>query len=45
MFSGRLVGIYTTGEAAKPLEANTEIRAIEGAGLEGDRYALSLIHI
>jgi MOSC domain-containing protein YiiM len=39
MFSGRLVGIYTTGEAAKPLEPNTSIRAIEGVGLEGDRYA------
>jgi MOSC domain-containing protein YiiM len=39
MFSGRLVGIYTTSEAAKPLEANTSIRAVEGVGLEGDRYA------
>ncbi|MDQ1478205.1 MAG: hypothetical protein QOE62_3434 [Actinomycetota bacterium] len=39
MFVGRLVGIYTTREAAKPLEPQTEVRAIEGAGLEGDRYA------
>jgi MOSC domain-containing protein YiiM len=39
MFTGRLVGIYTASEAAKPLEANTSIRAIEGVGLEGDRYA------
>jgi len=39
MFTGRLVGIYTTTEAAKPLEASTELRAIEGVGLEGDRYA------
>ena len=39
MFSGRLVGIYTATEAAKPLEANTSVRAIEGVGLEGDRYA------
>jgi MOSC domain-containing protein YiiM len=42
MFSGRLVGIYTTSEAAKPLEANTSIRAIEGVGLEGDRYATAV---
>src|SRR5215475_11362544 len=39
MFSGRLVGIYTASEAAKPLEANASIRAVEGVGLEGDRYA------
>src|SRR6478672_2032156 len=39
MFTGKLVGIYTTSEAGKPLEPSTEVRAIEGAGLEGDRYA------
>ncbi len=39
MFTGQLVGIYTTAEAAEPLEAHHELRAIEGAGLEGDRYA------
>jgi MOSC domain-containing protein YiiM len=39
MFSGRLVGIYTASVAAKPLEANASVRAIEGVGLEGDRYA------
>jgi MOSC domain-containing protein YiiM len=39
MFSGKLVGIYTTSEAGKPLEPSTELRAIEGVGLEGDRYA------
>jgi MOSC domain-containing protein YiiM len=42
MFSGRLVGIYTASEAAKPLEANTAVRAIEGVGLEGDRYATAV---
>jgi MOSC domain-containing protein YiiM len=42
MFSGRLVGIYTSTEAAKPLEANASIRAIEGVGLEGDRYATAV---
>jgi MOSC domain-containing protein YiiM len=39
MFTGRLVGIYTTTEAAKPLTPATELRAIEGVGLDGDRYA------
>jgi MOSC domain-containing protein YiiM len=39
MFTGRLVGIYTTAEAGKPLVASTEINAIAGAGLDGDRYA------
>jgi MOSC domain-containing protein YiiM len=39
MFVGKLVGIYTTNEAAKPLEASTELEAIEGVGLDGDRYA------
>jgi MOSC domain-containing protein YiiM len=39
VFVGRLVGIYTTAEAAKPLEPHTELRAIEGVGLDGDRYA------
>jgi MOSC domain-containing protein YiiM len=39
MFTGRLVGIYTATEAAKPLTPATELRAIEGVGLDGDRYA------
>jgi len=39
MFAGTLVGIYTTLEPAKPLEANTELEAIAGVGLAGDRYA------
>ena len=39
MFTGRLVGIYTTAEAAKPLDPRTEVNAVEGAGLDGDRYA------
>ena len=39
MFSGRLVGIYTTNESGRPLEAQRSVRAIEGVGLEGDRYA------
>jgi MOSC domain-containing protein YiiM len=39
MFTGMLVGIYTTSDAAKPLEEHAELHAIEGVGLEGDRYA------
>ena len=39
MFTGRLVGIYTTAEAGAALAPSTEVRAIEGDGLEGDRYA------
>ena len=39
MFTGRLVGIYTTTAAARPLTPATELRAIEGVGLDGDRYA------
>ena len=39
MFTGRLVGIYTASATAAPLAAHTEIDAIEGSGLAGDRYA------
>jgi MOSC domain-containing protein YiiM len=42
MFTGRLVGIYTASDAAKPMEASTERRAIEGVGLDGDRYAAQI---
>ena len=42
MFTGHLVGIYTTGEAGTPLTPNTELRAIEGVGLDGDRYAIEV---
>src|SRR5258708_1722399 len=42
MFTGRLVGIYTAADAAKPMEASTERRAIEGIGLDGDRYAAQI---
>ena len=39
MFTGTLVAIYTTSDAAKPLEPNTQLLAVEGVGLDGDRYA------
>jgi MOSC domain-containing protein YiiM len=39
MFEGRLVGIYTAPGEGKPMQAHDEISAVEGVGLEGDRYA------
>jgi MOSC domain-containing protein YiiM len=39
MFTGHLVGIYTAAEAGATLAPSTELRAIEGVGLDGDRYA------
>jgi len=42
MFTGRLVGIYTTSAAGNPMVGSTELNAIAGAGLEGDRYAAKI---
>jgi MOSC domain-containing protein YiiM len=39
MFRGKLVGIYTASGPGEPMIANPSIRALEGIGLEGDRYA------
>jgi MOSC domain-containing protein YiiM len=39
MFEGRLVAIYTTTDAGKPMQAHDDILAIEAVGLDGDRYA------
>ncbi|HEV7523519.1 MAG TPA: MOSC domain-containing protein [Acidimicrobiia bacterium] len=39
MSTGKLVGIYTTAVGGQPLVPNSEVEAIEGAGLAGDRYA------
>ncbi len=36
---GRLVGIYIAAAGGKPMDSRDEVRAIAGAGLEGDRYA------
>ena len=38
MWHGTVVTIHITGEAAKPMEAVAEVRAVPGKGLEGDRY-------
>jgi MOSC domain-containing protein YiiM len=42
MFTGTLVGIYTAAEAEQPLVAHAEMHAIEGVGLDGDRYAAAV---
>jgi MOSC domain-containing protein YiiM len=39
MFTGKLVAIFTTAEAGKPMTPAPELRAIEGVGLDGDRYS------
>jgi len=39
MFVGRLVGIYTAADAGGQMAPHSELRAIEGVGLDGDRYA------
>ncbi len=41
LVTGRLVGIYTSAEAGASMEAQSSVRALAGAGLEGDRYAAS----
>lgn len=38
MFKGRVAGIYVGPEREKPMEWRDDVRAVEGRGLEGDRY-------
>lgn len=38
MWQGSVVSIHIASEAAKLTEAVTEVRAVPGRGLEGDRY-------
>ncbi len=38
MQNGSVVGIYTAPEISAPIEARTEVKAVAGKGLEGDRY-------
>jgi MOSC domain-containing protein YiiM len=40
--TGRLVAIYTTTAGGEPMNGHDELRAVAGAGLEGDRYATKL---
>ena len=39
MWQGTVESIYIATRAAKPTQSVTEIRALPGKGLEGDRYA------
>jgi len=36
--AGRLLEIWTSPAAGKPMESREEVRAVAGKGLEGDRY-------
>jgi len=38
--SGRVEAIFISGEAEGPMQGVSEARAVEGSGLEGDRYAM-----
>jgi len=39
MFRGQVVAIYTAPEKGAPMESRDGVRAIAGAGLDGDRYS------
>ena len=39
MNAGRVVAIFVAPGASTPMEAHDHVRAVAGAGLEGDRYA------
>jgi MOSC domain-containing protein YiiM len=39
VFQGRLVAIYTAGEAGGPMQGRDAVRAVVGVGIDGDRYA------
>ncbi|MDQ3662135.1 MAG: MOSC domain-containing protein [Actinomycetota bacterium] len=39
MFTGEVVAIYIASDEGKPTESVFEVRAHQGRGLEGDRYA------
>jgi MOSC domain-containing protein YiiM len=38
MSTGRITGIFIAPEEGAPIEAVTEVKAVPGRGLEGDRY-------
>ena len=37
--AGRVLNIFIAGAAGEPMQAVSEVRAVAGVGLEGDRYA------
>ncbi|HYV59008.1 MAG TPA: MOSC domain-containing protein [Acidimicrobiia bacterium] len=39
MFRGRVVAIYTAPEKGAPMQSRDDVAAVDGAGLDGDRYA------
>ena len=39
MWEGSVAGIYIADSGGEPMRSLTEVRAIAGSGLEGDRYA------
>jgi MOSC domain-containing protein YiiM len=40
MWQGSVVGLHVAPEASAPMRSLTEVRAVPGRGLEGDRYYL-----
>jgi len=44
MWQGNVVSIHIATEASAPMHAVTEVRAVPGRGLEGDRYFLGTGH-
>jgi len=44
MWQGSVVSIHIAPEASKSMVTVTEVRALSGRGLEGDRYALGTGH-
>jgi MOSC domain-containing protein YiiM len=38
MWDGRVVSLHLAAEASAPMQTVTEVRAVPGRGLEGDRY-------
>lgn len=44
MWQGTVVSIHVTNEASTPMQVVTQVRAVPGRGLEGDRYFLGTGH-
>jgi len=44
MWQGQVVSIHLAAEKSAPMRAVTEVRAVPGRGLEGDRYFLATGH-
>lgn len=44
MWQGNVVSIHVAAQASEPMQAVTEVRAVPGRGLQGDRYFLGTGH-